>query len=87
MFKKFVHINCKKATELIVQKNEIKLSFVNLLRLKYHQKICAICYYFEQHISFISKNAQKIDELNQAKLTEQEKHAMQEKLLQQQRLN
>ncbi len=41
--KPLLHLNCKKATEMVEQNNFIRLSFIQHLKLKFHLAICSAC--------------------------------------------
>ncbi len=44
-----LHLNCKKATEMVEQQAVVQLSFLENLKLKFHLMVCKTCHaYFKQ---------------------------------------
>ncbi|OFY97234.1 MAG: hypothetical protein A3K10_05780 [Bacteroidetes bacterium RIFCSPLOWO2_12_FULL_31_6] len=43
-----LHLNCKKATEMVEQNNFVRLSFWGNLKLKLHLAICSACKTYQQ---------------------------------------
>jgi hypothetical protein len=56
--KKIMHIlflSCLKATELIEKKLSFKLSFSEILQLKFHKMMCDSCKQYEKHSIILDK--------------------------------
>lgn len=43
-----LHLNCKKATEMVEQQTVVQLSFLGKLKLKLHLAICSACKTYHQ---------------------------------------
>ncbi len=54
-----LHITCKKATLLIIKKEEKKLSWLERWQLRGHLTICSLCRKFEIQSAFISRIAKE----------------------------
>jgi hypothetical protein len=48
-------MNCKKATRLVSESQERKLSFTENMPLKFHLLICSGCKNFSQQVPFLSQ--------------------------------
>lgn len=61
--KPILHLNCKKATEMVEQNNFVRLSFIQRLKLKFHLAICSACMaYHKQSIAidqFFKENTEE----------------------------
>lgn len=69
-----LHLNCKKATEMVEQKEFVRLSFIQHLKLKFHLAICSACktyhkqsmaidQFFKEH----TEESMKEDEIDKTK--------------------
>ncbi len=51
-----VILSCEKATELVIKKEENKISFIDNIRLWMHLQMCKFCKEFEGQNGFINLN-------------------------------
>lgn len=69
-----LHLNCKKATEMVEQQTVVRLSFWGNLKLKFHLAICSACktyhlqsmaidQFFKEH----TEESMKEDEIDKSK--------------------
>ena len=77
-------LNCEKATELVIKKEEGKISTINKMRLWMHLQMCKFCKEFENQNTFININMKShYGEGCQAhKFSDEKKEKMKEALLQ-----
>ncbi len=79
--KKSLMISCKDATELAIKKNIEKLSFFNMMRLRFHVLICRFCKLFEKQNKIIDEAYAHLDEIAPAHLTEKARKKILENIL------
>ena len=60
--KKGMMISCEDATELVIKKNQEKLSFWNRFRLMFHLSMCKFCNLFEKQNEVIDTMAPQMDD-------------------------
>ncbi|MFD1550889.1 hypothetical protein DNU06_05195 [Putridiphycobacter roseus] len=72
-------IDCKKAALLVEKKKYVKLPFFSVFGLKFHMSICKDCRHYENDSKAIDHLIKMVYD-NSAKLSEEEKQKMIEKL-------
>jgi len=71
-------LSCKKATMLMEQDSEGKLSGWQKMQLRFHTFMCKNCGWFLKQTDFLGKKAQHAHEHIDVSLTEEEKAKMEE---------
>jgi len=77
-------LNCEKASELVIKKEENKISTIDKMRLWMHLQMCRFCREFEIQNKFININLNSHygDGCQTHKMSEEKKKEMKEALLQ-----
>jgi len=77
-------LNCEKATQLAIKKEEGKVSAIDQVRLWIHAKVCNLCKEFESQNTFININMKShyAEGCQEKKLSDSKKKEMKEAILQ-----
>lgn len=75
-----LHLNCKKATEMVEQNEFVRLSFIQHLKLKFHLAICSACKtYHKQSMAidqFFKEHTEELMKEDEINKTEKLKHSI-----------
>lgn len=78
--KHLIHITCKKATYLVSQKEEHRLTIPEWAKLQFHLAICSYCKLFQKQTKLIGENAKHLHEFKELKLSDSFKSKIIKKL-------
>jgi hypothetical protein len=73
-------LNCKRATEMVLKKQSVKLSLMERLNLFIHLSMCRFCSLFEKQNALIDAGVQKLDDIQLENLSEASKLRIVEKI-------
>lgn len=70
------NISCKEAVDLILRKEEGKISLLSSVKLQYHLTVCRLCRTFLKQNSLINRHVRKRNQTMKYRLSDEDKESI-----------